>query len=303
MKDSGLVFNIQKYSVHDGPGIRTIVFLKGCPLRCLWCSNPESQALKPQLAYNANKCLTLEACVRCVEVCTVGAIKSGEGNRIRVDREICDECLLCVKACPSQALNFYGETMSVAQVIRAVEEDAVFYSRSGGGLTLSGGEPMDQPDFAIAVLREARRRRINTAMETCGYCAAEDLETACRYLNTLLFDIKVMNPKKHKEYTGHSNRRILENLKFIRTALPELPILVRTPVIPGFNDNEEDIGKILQFIEAMSNVRYEMLPFHRMGKPKYEYLGSCFPMPDKLLDDATMIRLHKFVEKDHGHLK
>ncbi|MDD5206439.1 MAG: glycyl-radical enzyme activating protein [Desulfobacterales bacterium] len=135
MKESGLVFNIQKYSVHDGPGIRTIVFLKGCPLRCRWCCNPESQKPKPQLAYNENKCLSLENCVRCVEVCAVGAIKSGERSRIQVDRKICNDCLACVNVCPSQALNFYGETMSVAQVIRKVEEDAVFYSRSGGGLT------------------------------------------------------------------------------------------------------------------------------------------------------------------------
>jgi len=300
--DSGIVFNIQKYSLHDGPGIRTIVFLKGCPLRCSWCSNPESQKPKPQLAYNANKCLSLENCVRCVEVCAVGAIKSGENNRIQVDRKTCNDCLACVEGCPSQALNFYGETMTVAEVIRSVEEDAVFYSRSGGGLTLSGGEPMAQPGFTTAILEEARKRRIHTAMETCGQCAAEDLETACRHLNILLFDIKTMDPEKHEQATGVSNSRILENLLRIRKLFPELPILVRTPVIPGVNDHEEDIRRILQFIQHMPNVRYELLPFHRMGKPKYEYLGGSFPMSDAPLDDQTFKRLCMVVSEEFTHL-
>jgi len=301
-KESGIVFNIQKYSLHDGPGIRTIVFLKGCPLRCSWCSNPESQKPKPQLAYNANKCLSLETCVRCVEVCAVGAIKSGESNRVQVDRKICNDCLACVGSCPSQALNFYGETMTVAEVIRAVEEDAVFYSRSGGGLTLSGGEPMAQPGFAIAILKEARKRRIHTAMETCGQCPEEDLETACRHLNILLFDIKTMDPEKHEQYTGVSNSRILKNLLKIRTLFPELPILVRTPVIPGINDQEEDILRILQFIQDMPNVRYELLPFHRMGKPKYEYLGNSFPMSDEPLDDKIFRGLYSMVSEEFTRL-
>jgi pyruvate formate lyase activating enzyme len=192
--------------------------------------------------------------------------------------------------------------MTVAQVIRRVEEDAAFYSRSGGGLTLSGGEPMDQPDFATAILKEARRRRIHTAMETCGHCAAEELENGCRHLHTLLFDIKMMNPEKHKQYTGVSNERILENLVRIRAAFPELPILVRTPVIPGVNDREEDIRRILQFIQDMPNVRYEMLPFHRMGKPKYEYLGTTFPMGDEPPDEKIFSRLCNIVTREFGHL-
>ena len=146
----GIVFNIQKYSVHDGPGIRTIAFLKGCPLRCRWCSNPESQNPKPELAYNRERCLTFDNCIRCLEVCTVGAIQKADDNRPRIDWNLCTQCLLCADVCPSKALSVYGYEVTVAQVIDEVEREGVFYARSGGGLTLSGGEPLFQPEFAIA---------------------------------------------------------------------------------------------------------------------------------------------------------
>jgi len=303
MKNSGIVFNIQKYSVHDGPGIRTVVFLKGCPLRCRWCSNPESQKPQPQLVYNRNKCLTLEHCVRCLEVCTVGAIKSGEGNRIEIDREICTECLLCAKACPSLALNVYGESLTVEQVIGKVEEDSAFYSRSGGGLTIGGGEPMHQAEFAVAILKEAKRRRINTAMETCGFCNWEALENACSLLDTLLYDVKSMDPEKHRVFTGASNELVLENLKRVREAFPDLPVWVRTPIVPGFNDDPEDIRHILEHIQGMPNIWFEALDYHRMGKPKYEYLGLEFPMGDQKLDEEKIRRIHKMVRSEFPNLR
>jgi pyruvate formate lyase activating enzyme len=303
MMSSGAVFNIQKYSVHDGPGIRTVVFLKGCPLRCRWCSNPESQAPQPQLAYNPNKCLTLEHCVRCLEVCTAGAIKRGEDNRAQIDRETCSECLLCIKACPPLALNVYGETMTVDQVLRKVEEDSAFYSRSGGGMTLSGGEPLHQTQFTIDLLKEARRRRINTAMETCGFCRWEDLQTAASYLQTLLYDIKIMDAEKHKAFTGVSNELILDNLKQVREAFPKLPIWVRTPIVPGFNDSLEDVRAILQHIQGLPNVRFEALDYHRMGKPKYEYLGLEFPMGDQKLDEEKIRQIHKMIRSDFPDLR
>ena len=302
MKHSGIVFNIQKYSVHDGPGIRTVVFVKGCPLRCRWCSNPESQKPQPQLVYNPNKCLTLEHCVRCLEVCTAGAIKKGSENRIEIDREICTECLLCAGACPSMALNFYGESMTVEQVIARVEEDSAFYSRSGGGLTISGGEPLHQADFTAGLLQEAKRRRINTAMETCGFCRWEDLEIACRFLDTLLYDVKTMDPAKHLAYTGVSNELILENLKRTRETFPQLPVWVRTPVVPGFNDETEEIRRILEHIQEMPNTWFEALDYHRMGKPKYEYLGLEFPMGDAKLDDEKMMRIRTMIRSEFSHL-
>ena len=303
MKNSGLVFNIQKYSVHDGPGIRTVVFLKGCPLRCKWCSNPESQKPQPQLVYNRNKCLTLEHCVRCLEVCTAGAIKGGEGNRIHIDREVCTECLLCTKACPSLALNVYGETMTVAQVIDKVEEDSAFYSRSGGGLTIGGGEPMHQAEFAVSLLKEARRRRIHTAMETCGFCQWEDLKAACGLMDTLLYDVKSMDPEKHRTFTGVSNELILENLKRVRETFPVLPVWVRTPIVPGFNDEVEDIRPILEHIKYMPNTYFEALDYHRMGKPKYEYLGIAFPMGDQKLDEEKIRRIHKMIRSEFPNLR
>jgi pyruvate formate lyase activating enzyme len=303
MKKSGLVFNIQKYSVHDGPGIRTVVFLKGCPLRCRWCSNPESQKLQPQLVYNPSKCLTLEHCVRCLEVCTAGAIKSGEGGRIQIDRGICTECLLCTQACPSQALNVYGETMTVAQVIDKVEEDSAFYSRSGGGLTIGGGEPMHQPEFSVSLLKEAKRRRIDTAMETCGFCQWEDLKDACGLLNTLLYDLKSMDPEKHRTFTGVSNELILENLKKVRETFPDLPVWVRTPIVPGFNDEVADIRPILEHIQGLPNTWFEPLDYHRMGKPKYEYLGLEFPMGDQKLDEKKAMKIRQLIQSEFPHLR
>jgi pyruvate formate lyase activating enzyme len=299
-KLSGIVFNIQKYSVHDGPGIRTVVFLKGCPLHCLWCSNPESQHSGPELAYNREKCLTLDCCIRCVEVCKTGAIVRDGDNRVRVERRLCDGCLDCTGVCPPRALNFYGEEKTVDQVVSAVEEDGLFYSRSGGGITLSGGEPMHQPEFAAAILREAKRRRIHTAMETCGHCGQEDLKAACRALDVLLYDIKTMDPQRHRELTGVSNERILENLTKARAEFADLPILIRTPVVPGVNDRIEEIGRILDLIRHMPETTYEMLPYHRMGKPKYEYLGGTFPMGEKTLEEETFRQLCEFVR---GELK
>jgi pyruvate formate lyase activating enzyme len=301
-KQTGIVFNIQKYSVHDGPGIRTVVFLTGCPLHCQWCSNPESQRKTPQLAYNPGKCLTFDQCIRCLEVCSAGAIQKGADNRAVIDRETCTNCLLCADVCPPRALKVYGETKSVDEVVNAVEQDGIFYSRSGGGMTLSGGEPMHQPQFAIAILKEARRRRINTAMETCGFCDTDEFIAAGEYLNNLLFDIKVMDPERHKVVTGVSNALILKNLKAIREAWPQLPILVRTPIIPGVNDSPETIRQILALITDMPNVEYEMLPYHRLGTPKYEYLGYPYPLGDVTLDEKVITILETQLKEQFPHL-
>ncbi|MDY0311505.1 MAG: glycyl-radical enzyme activating protein [Desulfobacterales bacterium] len=298
----GILFNIQQFSVHDGPGIRTIAFFKGCPLRCIWCSNPESQSATPELAYNPERCLTFDHCVRCLEICTPGAIHKNDDNRPRIDRRLCTQCLLCTDACPAKALWGYGETTSVAQVLEAVERDGVFYARSGGGLTLSGGEPMHQPAFAIALLEEARRHRINTAMETCGHCRTADLVSAAAHLNTLIYDLKIMDDSLHRQYTGVSNALILSNLKQVRQACPQLPVLVRTPVIPGINDNAEAIAAIVDFIAGMPRVRYEMLAYHRMGTPKYGYLGRTYEIAETALADGRMTQLKQMVHHRHPDL-
>lgn len=277
-KVTGLVFNIQKYSVHDGPGIRTIIFLKGCSLRCDWCSNPESQALHKQLAYNPQKCLTVDECKRCKDICPHKAISVGENRKIVVDFSNCDNCLICAEACPANALNVYGYEVSVEQALRRVEEDDAFYSRSGGGVTLSGGEPLYQSEFALALLREARKRRINTCIETCGNVPWEVLQEAASHLSSMYYDVKSMDSAMHAKATGVGNERILENLQKLKQAFPDLPVTLRTPVVPGFNDDPETIKAIADFIRGMPNVSYELLAYHRMGTPKYTYIGRTYPL-------------------------
>ncbi len=274
----GIVFNIQKFSVHDGPGIRTIIFLKGCSLRCAWCSNPESHSLRRELAYNPGKCITAKACGRCLDLCPHHALSVGEDDKIVWDASLCDHCLLCAEACPSHALNVYGYEVTVDEALRRVEEDEAFYSRSGGGVTLSGGEPLFQEEFALALLREARKRRIDTCIETCGNVPWEVMKEAGRYLNSMYYDLKSVDKKAHIKHVGASNELILSNLVRLKQIFPELLVRVRTPVIPGFNDSTEAIAGIVDFIKGMPHVDYELLAYHRMGSPKYAYLGRDYPL-------------------------
>lgn len=292
----GIVFNIQKYSVHDGPGIRTVVFLKGCPLVCQWCSNPESQAFTPELAYNRNKCITVSECLRCGEICSVGALTRGHDDKIDVNWQTCNDCLACTDVCPAGALITYGEERDVKSVIDEVEQDATFYARSGGGLTLGGGEPLAQPEFALALLQEAKRRYIKTAIETCGHVSQSVILEACKYINTIMFDIKSMDAEKHRQFTGQDNVRILENFKAVCESYPKLPIRVRTPIIPGFNDTEEDIQAIVDCIEGM-NVEYEVLPYHRLGTQKYLNTGREYMLGDVSLDNDHFLKLRDIALK------
>ncbi len=287
---TGTVFNIQKFSVHDGEGIRTMVFLKGCPLRCLWCSNPESQNVAPEHAFNPSRCLTAQVCGRCLKACPTGALRLMEGVILH-DRSLCTECMACVHACPSGAQSVYGESMSVEQVLNRVEEDGVFYHRSGGGMTLSGGEALMQHEFAHALLREARRHHVNTTIETCGCYPYGHLYEACKHLDKLIFDIKSLNAAQHKKFTGVDNALILKNFSAICDDFPYLPILVRTPVVPGFNDSDDDILAIREFIPRRPNIEYELLAYHRMGQPKYAYLGRRYELDDVKADEARMRRL------------
>jgi pyruvate formate lyase activating enzyme len=291
-KKKGLVFNIQKYSVHDGPGIRTIVFLKGCPLSCRWCSNPESQSCEPELAFNAGRCLTFSKCTRCLQACLRGAIIREADDTLRIDRALCAGCPKnCAEACPSQGLIVYGQERTVDDVLKVVEQDAAFYTRSSGGLTLSGGEPLMQGEFAVTLLRDARRRRIKTAVETCGLVPWKTLDAASPLLNYVLYDIKHMDSQVHEEQTGSSNEMILENFRRLVALDPDKPILARTPVIPGFNDSEEAITAIATFLKPYENVRYEMLPYHRLGTQKYHFLNRVPPMDEVTLDKSVMTRL------------
>ena len=288
----GMVFNVQKYSVHDGPGIRTIVFLKGCSLSCRWCSNPESQQREPELAFNAGRCLGVSKCGHCIVACPYGSITLGDDDRLRINRSHCTSCHMpCADACPAQGLLVYGKQRTVDDVLNVVEQDMAFYARSGGGLTLSGGEPLLQGEFAVALLREARARRIKTAVETCGMVSAETVRAAAEYLNYVLFDIKHMDSAEHEAQTGLPNKRILENFRILAEEFPNLPILARTPIIPGFNDSEESVAAIAEFLKPYERVEYEMLPYHRLGTQKYQFLDRPVPMGEVKLDTAHMNRL------------
>lgn len=267
---TGLVFGVQRYSLHDGPGIRTVVFLKGCPLRCTWCCNPESQGSAPELAFNPSRCLGPELCGRCVGACPEGALTGVAPQPGR-----CVGCFACVEACPAGARTVYGQHRTVDDVLREVEADDLFYARSGGGLTLSGGEPLAQPDFALALLREAKARRLHTALETCGHVTWKTLEAASRHLDVLLFDLKHADPVAHARHTGASNERILKNLARVRDTFPALALHVRTPVIPGVNDDEATLDAIRALVPE--GATWERLPYHRMGQPKYGYLGRPVP--------------------------
>lgn len=296
-KKSGIVFSVQKYSVHDGPGIRTIAFLKGCPLSCKWCSNPESQKLQPELAYNPKKCLGLDKCVRCVEICTDGSISKGEDEKVLFDRSR-HSTIDYADACPAGAFNTYGEEQTVKEVLDRVQEDEMFYARSGGGMTVSGGEPFSQGDYVFSLLREARTRRIKTAVETCGVAKWENIEPCLQYLNNIMFDVKSMNEEKHIEFTGLSNDLPLENLRKIREACPNKEIRVRTPIVPGFNDTVEDVKAIIEFIETLPGapVEYEALEYHRMGQPKYDYLGREYEIKETALADGLYEEISKLVD-------
>lgn len=298
-KLKGIVFNVQKFSVHDGAGIRTLVFLKGCPLRCRWCSNPESQHFGPERAYNPSRCLTAEVCGRCVRSCTRGGVTLVDG-RIRFDRSRCNACGACVNACPTGSQLIYGYEMTVDDILRKVEEDDVFYSHSGGGLTLSGGEALAQPEFSLALLREAKRRRLTTAMETCGLYPTEVLRDACGYLDELIFDIKCLDNEKHKAFTGAGNQQILANIRHVFEHFPDLPVTVRTPVIPGFNDSEEEIMAIRRVVPLRDNVTYEVLTYHRLGSLKYGYLGRPYLLGDIKADENFMRHINTILREYRG---
>lgn len=234
-------------------------------------------------------------CGRCAKACPTGAVSVVNGM-IRFDRAKCTGCDACVRACPSGAQTVYGETMSVDDVLKRVEEDGVFYSRSGGGLTLSGGEALVQPDFALALLREARRRHIHTTIETCGHYPTEVIDEACRSLDALIFDVKCLDSERHKKFTGVGNELILKNINHVFEHFPDLPVLIRTPVIPGFNDTEEDILRIREMIPKKPNIRYEALTYHRLGQPKYGYLGRRYELEGVKADDAFMKRLNAMLK-------
>lgn len=266
----GCVFNIQKFSIHDGPGIRTIIFLKGCPLSCQWCSNPESQAFGFSILYDREKC---NRCGRCLEACSQQAINLSRPTLI--DRDKCVNCGLCTEVCATKALTKSGDLMSVKEVLDEVCKDAIHYRRSDGGITLSGGEPLTQPEFAEALLRGARARGLHSAMETTGVAPVDVLTRIIPLLDLVLLDIKSFYSEPHKQFTGLDNSIVLNNALMISQLAKE--VAVRVPVIPGFNGDAQSIRAIASFVTHMNNVsRVHLLPYHNYGQNKYPLLNRAY---------------------------
>lgn len=272
----GIVWDIRKYSIHDGPGIRTTVFLKGCPLSCRWCCNPESQAPGPDITWFAEKC---SACGTCVQACTRDAVIVDRSGRRRIDRARCDTCGECVAACPGGAMTLVGRPMSVDEVLREVGQDAIFYSRSGGGLTVSGGEPLAQPAFTAELLRRYKADYVgfHTTLETSGEAAWEEVALVAPHVDLFLYDIKHMDTVQHRQQTGAGNERVLENAA--RLAAARAALIVRLPLVPGMNDDEENLRRTAGYVGSVLRLdRVDVLPYHRLGEPKYSRLGRGYPL-------------------------
>ncbi len=262
------IFDIQRYSINDGPGIRTTVFFKGCPLRCLWCDNPESQSRLPQLFYFESSCAR---CQRCISVCPNEAISAGPDDSIITDRSKCKACGACTVVCPKDARVITGKLMTVNAVLDIIRQDTPFYRNSGGGMTASGGEAAAQPDFRIELFKKCRENGIHTTLDTTGYVKRETMQQILEYTDLVMLDIKHIDPAKHKEMTGVSNELILENARQI--AETGKPMWIRFPLIPGCTDSNGNIDATADFTLSLGLKRIDILPYHRMGVGKYERLG------------------------------
>lgn len=270
----GVVFSIERYALQDGPGIRTLVFLKGCPLNCKWCANPESQIFTPQILYFGNKCVS---CRRCIEHCLQDAIQIDDEFGLITDPDRCTLCGTCIDVCYYGAREMSGEEMEVRDVLDIIERDKMFYDMTGGGVTISGGEPLLQTGFVRELTRECRECGIHTAIETTLYANREDVKRALEFIDLVFVDIKHINSQIHEEFTGVRNERILDNIHMIDDLGKQF--IIRIPFIPGFNDDDATQKKIFQWASKLNNLKWiEVLPYHRLGIGKYQGLAREYSM-------------------------
>lgn len=264
---NGLITHIQRFSVHDGPGIRTTVFLKGCPLSCQWCQNPEAMTVRPEVLFHSEYCI---GCKTCIQTCAKGCF-SWKGKTAFKSRN-CNLCGLCVDRCPAKALHWSSKRLSSREILAEVIKDKLYYALSGGGITFSGGEPLWQIDFCHEILRQAKMEGLHTAIDTSGYVSTQDLDRVMPLVDLFLYDIKFINPRLHRKYTGVSNSLILANFQKLYTAGKK--IIVRIPIIPGITDTGENIAEIECYI-GMIDKEIEMLriPFNPLIQKKYQILG------------------------------
>lgn len=295
---SGTVLNIQFFNLHDGAGVRTLVFLKGCPLRCRWCSNPETVSTRPELGLNRMLC---NKCGKCLEICPENALVFDSEGILQVDRDRCNICGQCVSVCLPEAITIYGKKMSAQEVFEEVRRDKMFYEGTGGGVTVSGGEPLNQPRFLSTILELCHEDGIHTCMETSGFAKPEVLTPILPLIDSVLFDLKHMNSETHKELTGQTNEIILNNAR--KVADSGTSVLFRIPLIPGLNDSSGNIHEIAQFVNGLEkeNVRgIELMPYHRMGIGKYETLDRPYIMNGLTPPDTAYVGSIKQQFEDLG---
>lgn len=290
--EQGLIFNIQRFCMHDGPGVRTVVFLKGCSLKCKWCSNPESQLPKPELMYTVKLC---HGCGNCVANCSMNAFTLGPTG-LKIDRSLCNNCGKCHIHCYYNALEVSGVLYTVDELLNKVLKDRAFYETSGGGVTLSGGEPLLQQDFNKKFLKKLKSRGIHTTVETAGLVEWEVFESLREDIDLFLFDIKQINDEAHRLGTGKSNRKILDNLKRLKEKGSE--IIIRYPLIPNYNMSDADIAALSDFINEIGLDTIHLLPYHRLGRDKYDKLGWNYELTDLLTPPKEEVeRIAAFLEQ------
>jgi pyruvate formate lyase activating enzyme len=290
----GIIFNIQRYSLEDGPGIRTTVFLKGCPLKCLWCSNPESQNNKPEIVHRNSSC---NKCGKCIEACSEKAFILDDSG-IKINRELCTTCGKCINVCLPDALKLFGTYMSVDDVMLEIKKDVQYYQGSNGGVTLSGGEPLAQPDFAGELIKKCKSEGIHTCIETCGLVSPTVFDTILQDVSLVLFDVKVIDSIAHEKLTSKSNEIIMQNLEHI--AISGTPVIIRVPLIPELNDSEDQLKAIAQNASNLGQKRIHILPYHKFGTGKYQQLDRSYTLNNLNRPDANKLQSAKEIMESYG---